>query len=63
MLIIFFGCSLPDAYYGTGALELLGAEREIDGKVLCPLAESELAKPSLDLQSSYFAAHVLKHAR
>ena len=63
MLIIFFGCSLPDAYYGTGALKLLGAEREIDGKVLCPLAESELAKPSLDLQSPYFAAHVLKHAR
>ena len=55
--------SLPDAYYGIGASKLLGAERDIDGKALCTLAESELAKPWLDLQLCYFAAHVLKHAR
>ena len=55
--------SLSDAYYGSGALTLLGAEGDIKAEAVCPLAHTELGKASLDLESAYFASHVLKRAR
>ena len=56
-------CSLSTAYYGSNALGLLGLDKDIDSAVLCPLAEKELEKDSLDLQSASLAAHVMKSAR
>jgi len=59
----YLTCSLSDAYYGSGAMQLLGKEGDIKGAQLCPLAESELGKATLDLPSAYFASHMLSRAR
>ncbi len=59
----YLTCSLSDAYYGSGALRLLGKEGDMKGALLCPLAESELGKATLDLPSAYFASHMLSRAR
>ena len=56
-------CSLSDAYYGSGALTLLGAEGDIKAEAICPLAEAELGKATLDMESAFFASHVLKRGR
>ena len=56
-------CSLSDAYYGSGALALHGAKGDIKSEAVCPVAEKELGKASVDLESAYYASHVLKRAR
>jgi hypothetical protein len=61
--LTFPPCSLSTAYYGSNALGLLGSDKAIDSAVLCPLAEEELEKDSLDLKLASLAAHVLKSAR
>lgn len=44
-------------------MRLLGKEGDMKGALLCPLAESELGKATLDLSSAYFASHMLSRAR
>lgn len=51
--------SLEDAYFGVGALTLLGAKGELQAKALCSLAASELAKEAVDVAIAFYAAHIL----
>ena len=51
--------SVKDAYFGSGALTLLGPLEKAQKSAVCRVASAQLASDSVDLETAYYASHIL----
>lgn len=51
--------SAKDAYFGSGALKLLGPMEKAQTGALCRVASTQMATDSVDLETAFYASHIL----